>query len=194
MNDMTLSRMLAPVMRRVRLMLGRAVVNMVNDSLKAQNVQVSMLDDETPDDVERLQNYGLISVPLAGAEAIIGCVGADRDHAVALVVEDRRYRPVGLEAGDTGLYHYEGHRLRLTKDGRLIITCKTVEVYADESVTLDTPKTVITGDVEIQKGLTVTGQSQFQSNITAPDAIINGKSTDKHIHKGDSGGNTGPMQ
>ncbi|QHM71678.1 phage baseplate assembly protein V [Mixta intestinalis] len=194
MNDMTLSRMLAPVMRRVRLMLGRAVVNMVNDSLKAQNVQVSMLDDETPDDVERLQNYGLISVPLAGAEAIIGCVGADRDHAVALVVEDRRYRPTGLEAGDTGLYHYEGHRLRLTQDGRLIITCKTVEVYADESVTLDTPKTVITGDVEIQKGLTVTGQSQFKSHITAPDAIINGKSTDKHTHKGDSDGTTGPMQ
>ncbi|EBU0774860.1 phage baseplate assembly protein V, partial [Salmonella enterica] len=28
----------------------------------------------------------------------------------------------------------------------------------------------------------------------APDAIINGKSTDKHIHRGDSGGTTGPMQ
>lgn len=194
MNDMALSRLLAPVMRRVRLMLGRAVVNMVNDSLKAQNVQVSMLDDETPDEVERLQNYGLISVPLAGAEAIIGCIGADRDHAVALVVEDRRYRPTGLENGDTGLYHYEGHRLRLTKDGRLIITCKTVEVYADESATLDSPKTVITGDVEIQKGLTVTGESQFKSNITAPDAIINGKSTAGHTHKGDSGGDTGPMQ
>ncbi len=194
MNDMSLNRMLSPVMRRVRLMLGRAVVNIVNDSLKAQNMQVSMLDDETPDDVERLQNYGLISVPLPGAEAVIGCIGADRDHAVALVVEDRRYRPTGLETGDTGLYHHEGHRLRLTKDGRLIITCKTVEIYADDSATLNTPRTTITGDVTIQGALSVAGQGQFKGNISAPDALINGKSTNTHTHRGDSGGTTGPMQ
>ncbi|EKQ1728183.1 phage baseplate assembly protein V [Salmonella enterica] len=149
--------------------------------------------DEEPDDVERLLNYGQISVPLSGSEAIVACIGAQRDHAVALVVEDRRYRPTGLTAGDTGVYHYEGHRMRLTKDGRLIITCKTVEIYADESMTVDTPKTIYTGDVEIQKGLNVKGKSQFDSNIEAPDAIINGKSTDKHNHKGDSGGMTGPM-
>jgi phage baseplate assembly protein V len=76
--------------------------------------------------------YGQISVPLAGSEAIMVSLGGDTDSAVALVVDDRRYRPVGLVAGDSGLYHYEGHRIRLTKDGRAIVTCKTVEVYADE--------------------------------------------------------------
>ncbi|MBJ9011220.1 phage baseplate assembly protein V [Citrobacter koseri] len=193
MDESVFGRMMAPFMRRVRLMLGRAVVNVVNDALKAQNVQISMLEDEEPDDVERLLNYGQISVPLSGSEAIVACIGAQRDHAIALVVEDRRYRPTGLTAGDTGVYHYEGHRMRLTKDGRLIITCKTVEIYADESMTVDTPRTIYTGDVEIQKGLNVKGKSKFDSNIEAPDAIINGKSTDKHNHKGDSGGMTGPM-
>lgn len=191
---MEFSRLVAPMMRRVRLMLGRAVVNIVNDTLKAQNMQVSMLDDETPDEVERLQNYGLISVPLAGAEAVVGCIGADRDHAVALVVEDRRYRPTGLEDGDTGVYHYEGHRLRLTKEGKVILTCKTLQIDAEQSVTVNTPQTTFTGDVAIQKGLSVQQHSRFASNITAPDAIINGKSTDGHTHRGDSGGNTGPMQ
>ena len=76
-----------------------------------------MMGDDVPDDVERLQNYGQISVPLAGAEAIIACIGAQSDHSIALVVEDRRYRPSGLPAGDTGIYHYEGHRLRLTRTG-----------------------------------------------------------------------------
>ncbi|SQD03554.1 phage protein GP46 [Escherichia coli] len=38
---------------------------------------------------------------------------------------------------------------------------------------MDTPRTTFTGDVEIQKGLGVKGKSQFDSNITAPDAIIN---------------------
>ncbi|HGE8289513.1 TPA: phage baseplate assembly protein V [Serratia marcescens] len=196
MNESTFSRLTAPIMRRLRLMLGRAVVNIVNDGLKAQNLQITMMGDDVPDDVERLQNYGLISVPLAGAEAIIACIGAQSDHSIALVVEDRRYRPTGLPAGDTGIYHYEGHRLRLTKDGRAILTCKTLEIYAEEGTTVDTPKTTFTGEVEIQKNLAVQGGVNSQGNLTAPNAILGGKDTLKHTHEehGDGGGTTGPMQ
>ena len=39
MNESTFSRLTAPIMRRLRLMLGRAVVNIVNDGLKAQNLR-----------------------------------------------------------------------------------------------------------------------------------------------------------
>lgn len=196
MNESTFSRLTAPIMRRLRLMLGRAVVNIVNDGLKAQNLQITMMGDDVPDDVERLQNYGQISVPLAGAEAIIACIGAQSDHSIALVVEDRRYRPSGLPAGDTGIYHYEGHRLRLTKDGRAILTCKTLEIYAEEGTTVDTPKTTFTGEVEIQKNLAVQGGVNSQGNLTAPNAILGGKDTLKHTHEehGDGGGTTGPMQ
>ncbi|BEN05841.1 MULTISPECIES: phage baseplate assembly protein V [Serratia] len=196
MNESTFSRLTAPIMRRLRLMLGRAVVNIVNDGLKAQNLQITMMGDDVPDDVERLQNYGQISVPLAGAEAIIACIGAQSDHSIALVVEDRRYRPTGLPAGDTGIYHYEGHRLRLTKDGRAILTCKTLEIYAEEGTTVDTPKTTFTGEVEIQKNLAVQGGVNSQGNLTAPNAILGGKDTLKHTHEehGDGGGTTGPMQ
>ncbi len=196
MNESTFSRLTAPIMRRLRLMLGRAVVNIVNDGLKAQNLQITMMGDDVPDDVERLQNYGQISVPLAGAEAIIACIGAQSDHSIALVVEDRRYRPTGLPAGDTGIYHYEGHRLRLTEDGRAILTCKTLEIYAEEGTTVDTPKTTFTGEVEIQKNLAVQGGVNSQGNLTAPNAILGGKDTLKHTHEehGDGGGTTGPMQ
>lgn len=196
MNESAFARLTAPMMRRIRLMLGRAVVNIVNDGLKAQNLQISMMGDDVPDDVERLQNYGQISVPLAGAEAIIACIGAQSDHSIALVVEDRRYRPTGLPAGDTGIYHFEGHRLRLTKDGRAILTCKTLEIYAEEGTTVDTPKTTFTGEVEIQKNLAVQGDVNSQGNLTAPNAILGGKDTLKHTHEehGDGGGTTGPMQ
>ena len=195
-DERQFQRLLSPVLRRVRLMLGRAVVTMVNDALKAQNIQVSGLDDETPDEVERLMNYGQISVPLAGAEVITASIGAQRDHQVALIVEDRRYRPTGLTAGDTGVYHFEGHRLRLTKDGRAILTCKTLEVFAEESVTFDTPKTIITGDAEVQGSLKILGETESKGNLTAPDAVLGGKSTIKHNHQehGDGGGTTGPMQ
>ncbi|HBQ4247774.1 TPA: phage baseplate assembly protein, partial [Escherichia coli] len=54
-NDSAMNRLLAPLMRRVRLMLARAVVNVINDGRKVQNLQVGLLDDEESDEVERLQ-------------------------------------------------------------------------------------------------------------------------------------------
>ncbi|AUZ67841.1 phage baseplate assembly protein V [Citrobacter amalonaticus] len=183
-------------MRRLRLMIGRAVITIVNDSLKEQNLQVTSLDGEPLDDVERPQNYGQFSVPLAGAEAIVLSLGGDTDSAVAVVVEDRRYRPTGLVAGDSGIYHYEGHRIRLTKDGRAIVTCKTLEVYADKRMAVTTPLASFSDDVEIGKNLLVKGETESKGYLTAPDAILAGKSTVKHTHEehGDGGGTTGPMQ
>ena len=196
MSEQAFSRLIAPVMRRLRLMIGRAVITMVNDSLKEQNLQVTGLDDEPLDDVERPQNYGQFSVPLAGAEAIVLSLGGDTDSAVAVVVEDRRYRPTGLVAGDSGIYHYEGHRIRLTKDGRAIVTCKTLEVYADERGLFDMPVAKFTGDIEVDKNLLVKGKTESKGTFTAPDAILDGKSTVRHTHEehGDGGGITGPMQ
>ncbi|WP_172904112.1 phage baseplate assembly protein domain-containing protein, partial [Escherichia coli] len=57
-NDSALNRLLMPLMRRVRLMVARAVVNVIHDGRKVQNLQVGLLDDEESDEVERLQNYG----------------------------------------------------------------------------------------------------------------------------------------
>lgn len=182
MNDSILQRMLAPVIRRIQLLMGRGVLTGVNDSLKAQNMQITAMDDETFDEVERLQQYGQISVPLPGAEVVFGCLGAQRDQAVILVAEDRRYRPTGLPAGDSGLYHFEGHRIRLTKDGRCIITCKTLEVFADDHMLVDTPKTIFTGDVEVQKNLKIKGKSESEGTFTAPEAIIGGVQQTGHKH------------
>ena len=194
MSEQAFQRLIAPVMRRLRLMIGRAVVTLVNDSLKMQNLQVTSLDDGPLDEVERPLQYGQISVPLAGSEAIMVSLGGDTDSAVALVVDDRRYRPVGLVAGDSGLYHYEGHRIRLTNDGRAIVTCKTVEVYADESGLFDMPKARFTGDLEVDKNLQVKGKTDLQGEATAPDIIVDGKSTKDHVHEEHDGPLTKEMQ
>ncbi len=63
MNDEVISRLLAPVMRGVRLLFGRGVLTGTTDTLKIQNVQITGMDGETFDDVERPQQYGQISVP-----------------------------------------------------------------------------------------------------------------------------------
>ncbi|EOB9961361.1 phage baseplate assembly protein V [Escherichia coli] len=187
-NEEVFSRLIAPVMRGVRLLIGRGVLTGIRDELKMQNVQLAGMEGETFDDVERPQQYGQISVPLPGAELFFACPGGQRDQAVVLVVDDRRYRPSGLTSGDSGLYHYEGHRIRLTKDGRIIITCRTLEIFADERVSVDTPETVFTGDVIVEKNLHVKGNlaidgtGMSKGTFTMSEAKIAGITYSGHVH------------
>lgn len=142
-----LNQYLAPLKRGLKLMISRAVVSIVTDSFQRQNLQVQIQADEVVDDVERFQNYGHYSVPFGG-ETILVSVGGKRSHLVALVVDDKESRPTELKAGDSVLYHAEGHRLLLTENGEAILTCKKYTVKADE-VVFECPQTQFTGNVDI---------------------------------------------
>ena len=163
MNDEVFSRLIAPVTRGIRLLFGRGVLTGTHDELKMQNVQLTGMDGETFDDVERPQQYGQISVPLPGAETFFACLGGQRDQTVVLVVEDRRSRPTGLTAGDTGVYHHEGHRIRLTKDGRIIVTCKMLE--------------------HVRGNFVLDGTGKSDGLFTMSDAVIAGITYSGHVHQ-----------
>ncbi|WP_143188236.1 phage baseplate assembly protein V, partial [Citrobacter freundii] len=96
LNPANIGRKLEGIGRRLRLLVDRAVVRIVTDSLGRQNLQIQSLADSTNDDVERFQNYGLTSVPPVGSEALILAVGGRREGLVAIAVEDKRCRPKGL--------------------------------------------------------------------------------------------------
>lgn len=128
--------MIAALARRVRMMIARAVVTTIRDSLRMQELQLTALDGETLEGVERFEEYGVTSRPLAGAEAIIASVGGSRDHAVVVALGDRRYRPRGvLSAGDVALYtdgdaetaaHASAeHRIALVSSGKKIVVRAT---------------------------------------------------------------------
>lgn len=93
--------------------LARAVVQVVDDDLKMQMVQLGVLLGEDVDDVERFQEYGLTSVPHAGAEGVVIFPMGDRSHGLLVAVDDRRYRPTGGEAGEVFLYTDEGVMVKL---------------------------------------------------------------------------------
>ena len=112
--------MMNRLMARVRGMVSRAVVNLVNDGAKLQALQVTLLADQVPDDVEHFQNYGLTSVPHAGAEGIALAVGGSTGHTVVINVDDRRYRLTGLQGGEVALYDDLGHTVHLTRSGIVI--------------------------------------------------------------------------
>lgn len=161
-----LQRIMRPLAQRVQLMIGRAVVNLVNDATRLQGLQVSLLADEVRGDVERFQQYGFTSVPHPGAEAVAVSVAGSRDHVLVLAVDDRRYRLTGLADGEVALYTDEGDRIVIRRGG-------TIEVQAATKVRLVTPLVECTGDVTVAGTLTA-----------AVDVVGGGKSLKGHKHGG----------
>lgn len=104
----TIQRMIdnamAPFKRRVRTMVMRAVVELVDASKMTQAVQVSRTEDLLDDDVEHFQPFGFSAVPKKDAEAIVLLVGASADNAVVVVIDDKRYRPTSLAEGESCMY------------------------------------------------------------------------------------------
>lgn len=98
------TRILAPTVRRVASMIQRAVVTLVDDSTKAQTLQVKGLGGVVLDQVEHMQPYGLSAYPFASAEAVLVKTAGG---TIAVVVGDRRYR-AKLAEGEVALYTDEG--------------------------------------------------------------------------------------
>ncbi|MFP7605167.1 phage baseplate assembly protein V [Serratia quinivorans] len=176
LNPANFARSITSMSRRVRLMVDRAVVRIVTDSLGRQNLQVQTLANETNDSVERFQNYGFSSVPPPGSEAIVVAVGGRRSGMVAIAVEDKKTRPRGLDPNDVCVYHSEGHTITLKQDGVIEIRGKAVNLVAEESCDI------------VSKLINFTGPTHFSEDIT-----VKGKSVLKHIHKDGDGADTSEL-
>lgn len=127
-------RAMAPLEGRLRGMLSRAVIALVDDARQAQELQVALFADEGQDAVERFQEYGFTSHPHPGAEAVVGCVGGLRSHAVVIAVEDRRYRLTALSQGEVALYDDLGNVVKLGRDELAITGAAKVRVIAPQVV------------------------------------------------------------
>jgi len=124
------SKLTAPLRRRVQLMVGRAVLVAVDDSSKCQTVQITALKGEVLDGVERVTEYGFTSHPHPGAEAVLLAVGGNRANGVVIAAGDRRYRLTGLAAGEVALHDDQGQVIKLARDGMEITTSKPITVNA----------------------------------------------------------------
>ncbi|MDO8933774.1 MAG: phage baseplate assembly protein V [Rhodocyclaceae bacterium] len=124
------SKMLAPLVRRLRLMASRAVLQLLNDATGIQVVQVKLLDGEVSDGVERFQDYGFTGNAPAGAEGVMLSLGADRAHGVVVVLDHRAFRLKALETGEVAVYDDQGQKVHLTRDGIVIHTAKKCRIEA----------------------------------------------------------------
>lgn len=171
-----LQRVMAPLTRRLRLMVGRCLLVAVNDNLQRQNVQVRLLSGEVADEVEHYQQAGFTSVPLPGAVGLFLASGGKRSGLAALLLENKEKRLKGLKPGDAAVYHIgEGHHLVLKENGVALLVCKRFEVQASEQVDFQTPLATFSGAVQIA------------GTSTAADHLSSGVSGKGHAHTGNLG-------
>lgn len=138
---------MAGLIGKLRLLVSRAVLTLVKDDPKLQEVQLALLDGESRARAERFQQYGFTSVPQAGAEAIAVAVGGSRSHLVVLAVDDRRYRKGGLQAGEVAIYTDQGDFIHIQRGG-------TILVQAATKVRIESPRVEISGDLHVEGGIT----------------------------------------
>lgn len=128
--------MIDALKRRVMNMLARAIIETSRDDEGVQLVQVSVLEGELHDDVERAQPYGLTSRPLPGAEAMILAMGGTRSHGLIIDLGDRRYRLRSMQEGEVALYDDQGQIIYLTRDGIRITTPFKIDIEAEGAVSI----------------------------------------------------------
>lgn len=126
-----------PIVNRIRLLAGRGTLHLVNDGPAVQTVQATFLKDETRDGMERVQDYGFTSVPLAGMQPIAVFFGGDRSNGVVIACADRRYRLKGLQSGEVALYDDLGQKVHLTRSGVVVETPLDATVKAGQTLRLD---------------------------------------------------------
>lgn len=151
-----LQKTIAPVLNRVKNLFSRAVISRVYDSTKMQEVQASVLADETHDGLERIQNYGMTANPPLGSEAAIFFVNGNREHGLVTAVEDREARKAALDnvetvtdqavgSGDVLIYTTSTNFILMRAGGNIIIhspetirlDAKNIEFHATEKIKWD---------------------------------------------------------
>lgn len=192
MSERLIARMLAPLKRAIANMAARGTVVLADSASKMQTLQIKLLADEAKADIEHFEPYGMTACPKEGAEHVTLFFGGDRSHGVTLLVADRRYRLKGLQPGEVALYDDLGQKVHLTRNGIVVDGGGLpVTIQNTPHVTADTPTFTMTGDLDVQGGVTVGADVAAVGDVTAG-AI----SLKNHTHGGvtPGGSNTGAPQ
>ena len=163
-----LERTLGALYRRIMLMVGRGTLAMTDDGTGQERMQVQLLDGETRDASDRVQQYGISSHPPAGSHVLVVNVGGQRDHPIIIGADDPTTRPTGLAEGEVMLWSAHGQRTHFKQDGGAEITtaeghtirllpgsiaeieCQQITVKASSKARFETPTLECTGDIKDQ--------------------------------------------
>jgi hypothetical protein len=121
----------------------RLTLNKANDNPMMQELSFDGMNSEGRKIVERLQNYGITTMPLPrdqqqgggqgggggggtggdgspmqgpAAEGIALLIGGQRNHPVIIGMDDRRHRPMGLKPGESAQFDDQGMMTLIRRD------------------------------------------------------------------------------
>ena len=138
-----------PLQRKIRLMLTRGVVKLIDPSTLLQELQVVAVGDEVLDRIEHWEQYGYTSHPKPGSEALLAAIGGDRDHLVVVSVADRRFRLKGLAEGEVALYSDEGDVIHFKRGKELLVQTGKLTANASVSATITTPLMTVVASTKV---------------------------------------------
>lgn len=173
--------------QKLRLVVARGIVNLVKNA-GLQEMQVNLLEGETRDEVERVQNFGYAGNPPAGATVVAVAVGGSRDHMMVVACEHPAYSPT-LQSGETAMYAQFGQILKMDKDGNITLKCKSFKVVAEGDVNMNAGGAM---NLAASAGSKITG-GLAADKVDGQKVSSQGVVLDSHTHGGvaPGGGQTG---
>ncbi|MBF0892755.1 phage baseplate assembly protein V [Gluconobacter sp. LMG 1744] len=170
------------------------------EDYKSHVNQISMFGNTTiRDDIRLVQQYGFLSAPLAGANAIVHSImGSDTNNMIT-ATHDERYTPRNAKPGEVILFDYQGQAIELRQDQTININSMkttTINVDGKNQITITDGLIHITGNATIDKDVEIDGNLHVKGNITCDsDVTASGKSLKSHVHtENGKGSTTSPPQ
>lgn len=143
--------------RRILNLIGRARINLIDDTGPVQMAQVTVNDLETIDKVPVVQAFGFGSNPPNGSDVALVFVGGDRSNGVVVATNSQKYRVRNLAPGESVIYTQDGKQIYLTANGGIKISANrqpvevdnatTVTINAATKIRMVTPRLECTGDI-----------------------------------------------
>lgn len=104
-------------------MVGRGTLEKNTDDKKLQQQTISGLYGERLEDVERVEAFGLTSMPPEGSDAYYLAMNGNRDSLLILSAASPDHRPTNSAAGSTTLYDLDGTTIVLDGGGNIVVSC-----------------------------------------------------------------------
>jgi phage baseplate assembly protein V len=129
---------------------------------KTATAQIGLMEGEVYDGIEYPQDYGFVSVPPSGSEAIVAFFGGNRDHGTILKTFNKAQAPITLAPGEAALYNSSGSMIHAKSNGDISIQTASgasLNIGNDGSMAMTSPSplTITCPGVHMTGDLTVDG-------------------------------------
>lgn len=166
------------LIRKVFDLISRAVVLAKRPDRPMRTIQSEHLAGDIREDVEHFEPYGFTSEPHLGAEVLAASINGDRNHTIAIIVADRRYRIKNLKDGEVAMYDDLG-KVVILKRNEVLVDAKDspVTVQSGSKVTIKAPEVIVdaanstftgnikaAGEIEDKQGTMSAMRSTFNSH------------------------------